>query len=221
MDPLIPQRLAATIDRIEAAAQRSGRAADDIQLLAVTKGHPAAIVAAAYEAGHRQFGESKAQELQAKAAELPADIEWHFIGPLQRNKVKIVRPLAVALHSLDRDALAVAWGAGPSALVQIRLGGEPTKHGYEPEDAFRAVEHAIGAGVPVVGLMTIPPPAGEGGEPRRWFAALRMLRDEIVRDFPSVRHLSMGMSDDFEDAIEQGATMVRVGSAIFGPRNQH
>jgi len=221
MDELISQRLAATLDRIEAAANRSGRSAGDVLLLAVTKGHPAMTVATAYEAGHRQFGESRAQELVAKAAELPADIEWHFIGPLQRNKVKSVRPLVVALHSLDRDSLAIGWGAGPSALVQIRLGGEPTKHGYEPHDAHRAVAHAIGAGVPVAGLMAIPPAAGEGEEPRRWFATLRALRDEIAREFPSVWHLSMGMSDDFEEAIEEGATMVRVGSAIFGPRNQH
>ncbi len=164
MDELIAMRLRETLDRVHAAARRSGRSPDDVQLLAVTKGHPAAVVASAYQTGHRRFGESRAQELGAKAADLPPDVEWHFIGPLQRNKVKGVRPLVAALHSIDRDSLAVSWDGGPPALIQVRLGGEPTKHGYEPADAHRAVANAVGAGVDVIGLMTIPPPSEPAGD---------------------------------------------------------
>ena len=217
----VAARLAETVGRIGAAAHRSGRSPDAVQLVAVSKGHPAAAIVSAYEAGHRQFGESRAQELAAKVPELPADIEWHFIGPLQRNKVKSVRPHVVALHSLDRDSLATRWDGGPPAWLQVRLGGEVTKPGHEPSQVAGALGRAVDAGVTVIGLMTIPPPVENPNDARPWFVQLRRLRDAVIDDFPSVQHLSMGMSADFEVAVEDGATIVRVGSTIFGPRIQH
>lgn len=220
MADLVDTQLAVVRERVAQAAQRSGRHVDEVALVAVSKGHPVERVALAYEAGQRIFGESRAQELSAKVSAMPSDVEWHFIGPLQRNKVKLVRPVVRVLHSLDRDELARAWNTGPDALLQVRLGGEDTKHGFEPADALRAVSAASAEGVAITGLMTIPPPVDNPDDNRPWFAALRRLRDRIQKEHEAVSHLSMGMSGDFEVAIEEGATMVRVGSAIFGPRNE-
>lgn len=220
MAELVESQLAEVRARVARAAQRSGRHPDEVSLIAVSKGHPVESVALAYKAGHRIFGESRAQELSAKASAMPSDVEWHFIGPLQRNKVRMVRPVVQVLHSLDRDQLARAWKSGPDALLQVRLGGEETKHGFEPADVPRAVAAAIAEEVSIIGLMTIPPAVESPDDNRRWFATLRQLRDQIQSEHQSVSHLSMGMSDDFEVAVEEGATMVRVGSAIFGPRNQ-
>ncbi len=215
----VPERLADVRRRVARAAEAAGREPSSVDVVAVSKGQPLDRIVAAYRHGHRTFGESRAQELQVKAAELPDDIVWHFVGPLQRNKVRVVQPLVRLLHSLDRDKLATAWGAGPPALIQVRLGGEPTKHGYEPSEVAAALAHAAAAGVMVAGLMTIPPPASKPADARPWFAQLRSLAESLSAEH-ELTHLSMGMSDDFEDAIAEGATMVRVGSAIFGPRTE-
>jgi len=204
------------------AALKAGRHDSDVRLVAISKGHPASAIEEAYRAGQRVFGESRAQELAGKVSALPADLEWHFVGPLQRNKVRQVRPAVRLLHSLDRIELAEAWmkgpGAAPPALLQVRLGGESTKHGFDPDAVPEALERCARLGVMVVGLMSIPPPARPGGDVSRWFSQLRSMRDVHGGSYPSLTELSMGMSDDFESAIAHGATIIRVGSAIFGPR---
>lgn len=206
--------------RISEACARAGRARDHVQLVAVSKGHPVDAVQVVYQQGQRVFGESRAQELSGKYGLIGPDVVWHFIGPLQRNKVRQVRPAVSLLHSLDRIELAHAWmkgpGQAPPVLIQIKLGAEETKHGFEPGEAERALVACESLGVRVIGLMAIPPPATVSDEVRRWFRTLRELRDQLDR--PDLVELSMGMSQDFEVAIEEGATIIRVGSAIFGAR---
>ena len=218
----IGERLATVRDRIGVATARSGRDADSVTLIAVSKAHPPETIMAAYDAGHRDFGENRAQELADKARILPDDIRWHFVGSLQRRKAKIVRPVAALLHSLDRVALVDTWVRGaepaPPTLVQVDLADEPQKGGVAPHDAAALVQYALDAGVDVVGLMAIPPMPETGEDSRRWFDELTALRNELSTEFPGVRHLSMGMTDDYEIAIEAGSSMIRVGRAIFGPR---
>jgi hypothetical protein len=205
--------------RIEAAAARSGRSGDEVTLVIVTKGQPVETVNALYDRGERDFGENRAQELAAKADQLPGDIRWHFVGPLQSNKVRIVRPIAAFLHSLDRSELGPAWikgpGLAPPALLQINVGREPQKHGVDPADAPRVFADLVAIGVDLVGLMAIPPLVDEAEESRPNFAELRRVANELATAFPARVALSMGMTDDFEVAIEEGATFVRVGRAIF------
>ncbi len=172
-----------------------------------------------YSLGHRDFGENRAQELAAKAPALPADIRWHFIGSLQTNKTRIVRPLVMMLHSLDRRDLALAWikgaGAPPPVLVQVNVGGEEAKSGVKPSNAAATVEMAIAIGLEVVGLMTVPPIPGQPEASRPYFRELAGLRDTVRQSHPDVVELSMGMTDDFEVAIEEGGTIIRIGRAIF------
>lgn len=204
-------------ERMAAAAGRAGRRPGDIRLVVVTKGRTASEIEAVYAEGQRDFGENRAQELAEKTVLLPGDIRWHFVGNLQTNKVRIVRPAVVMLHSLDRRELGEAWmkgiGLPPPVLVEVNVGGEASKHGPSSAAAPALVDALVALGVPVVGLMTIPPPGP--GEARPVFAALRALRDRIAADHPAVVELSMGMSDDFEEAIEEGASIIRVGRAIF------
>lgn len=206
--------------RITEACARAGRSRDRVQLVAVSKGQPVGAVQAVYQQGQRVFGESRAQELSGKYDLIGPDAVWHFIGPLQRNKVRQVRPAVSLLHSLDRIELAHAWmkgpGQAPPVLLQIKLGAEESKHGFEPGEAERALAVCESLGVRVRGLMAIPPPATAPDEARGWFGTLRELRDQLDR--PDLVELSMGMSQDFEVAIEEGATIIRVGSAIFGAR---
>jgi uncharacterized pyridoxal phosphate-containing UPF0001 family protein len=151
-------------------------------------------------------------------------VRWHMIGSLQRNKVRMVRPGVVLLHSLDRESLAQSWlkGAGqpPPVLVQVNVGNESQKSGVSPTGTRALVEYAMSIGVSVVGLMAIPPRVPSADEVAPYFAALRGLRDSLVVDHPSVQHLSMGMSQDFEVAITEGSTYIRVGRTIFGERNE-
>jgi pyridoxal phosphate enzyme (YggS family) len=220
----IATNLAAVRDRIAAAARAAGRAPESVQLLAVSKKMPLDDVRAAIAAGQRAFGESYAQELRDKSAALaadPAPPEWHFIGPLQSNKVKYVAGKVALLHSVDSPALLdaiEARGAPQTCLVQVNVAGETSKKGVSPGevpallDRFAAAKH-----VRCAGLMLIPP----RGDARSHFAALRALRDKEARTArPNVdlRELSMGMTEDLEVAVAEGATIVRVGTAIFGPR---
>jgi len=202
--------------RMGSALQESGRGDDAVELVVVSKGRPVAAIQALYDGGHRDFGENRAQELVAKAQELPADVRWHFIGPLQRNKVASVRPLVVKLHSLDRLRLADAWvraGTGaPPALLEINLGNEPQKHGFVPAEAARAADEIIEKGVDLTGVMSIPP-FGEPAAP--YFEHLVEVRDALAARHPRVTEISAGMTDDFEEAIRAGATSIRVGRAIF------
>ncbi len=212
-------RYAAVVGRIEAAATRAGRNPDDVTLVAVSKGRNVSMIRRLYDAGHRDFGENRAQELREKVPELPLDIRWHFVGPLQSNKVRTVRPAVHALHSLDRLSLAKAWmkGAGdpPVTYLQVNIGAEEQKSGVAVEDAMSTLEQLVRLSVPVIGIMTIPPLTAEPEGAREYFIAMRELRDRIALEHPGVTGLSMGMTNDFEIAVAEGATAVRVGRAIF------
>ena len=232
MDATIAANLQSVRSRIEAAARRGGRDPSDVQLIAVSKTFGADHVRAAWAAGQRDFGENKVQEALQKIGETAdMEIRWHLIGHLQSNKAKkAVAPFA-CIHSVDSvdllrkmDAAAREQGASPDVLVQIDLAGEATKFGAGAGEARRILDAALEArAVRVAGLMLIPPWNEDQEQTRPWFVRLRELRDawrgEGVRQ-DALRHLSMGMSHDFEAAIEEGATLVRVGTAIFGKRTR-
>jgi pyridoxal phosphate enzyme (YggS family) len=208
-------RLAAVRERIAAAARGAGRAGDDVVLVAVSKEQPVAAVEAALAQGQRAFGENRAQELLAKAAAVgSAPLDWHFVGRLQRNKVRALAPHVILWHSIDRAEVGVEvarCAPGARVLVQVNLGDEPQKGGCAPDAAGALVDNLRTHGLDVAGLMTVPPAADD---PRPHFATLRELALRL-----GVRELSMGMTNDFEVAIDEGATIVRVGSAVFGARH--
>jgi pyridoxal phosphate enzyme (YggS family) len=213
--------LEAVRSRIAEAAERAGRQPESVRLVVVSKGQTPEAIRDLYEQGHRDFGENRAQELSAKVGQLPSDIRWHFVRPLQTNKVRLVRPAVDLLHSLDRIDLVEPWvkgpGSPPTALIQVKIGGEAQKHGVEPGGAGHLCERAIAAGIEIIGLMTIPPLVADPQQARAYFDELAAISSALQRPFPAVRELSMGMSDDFEVAIAAGATIVRIGRAIFGP----
>lgn len=216
--------------RIAAAAARAGRPASDIRLIAVSKTFPADLVRAAAGAGQRSFGENKVQEGLAKAgalADLPLD--WHLIGHLQSNKARKAAATFAWIESIDRheilkkvDDAAREAGTRPRILIQVDLAHEATKHGADEQAVADLVRAALEArAVDCRGLMTVPPFPTVPEDSRPWFRQLRELRDRLVAaGLPADRlaDLSMGMSQDFEVAIEEGATLVRVGTAIFGRR---
>lgn len=225
-------RIAAVQARIAAAAVRVGRDPQDITLVAVSKTHTAEEVAAAYAAGLRVFGENRVEEAGPKVAAVAellgpaAAISWHMIGHLQTRKAEDVLPWASMVHSVDSIKLAARLGRFAAAagrvapiLLEVNVSGEASKYGFLPAELPGQVE-AIAAlpGLRVDGLMTMAPIAADPEATRPVFAGLRRLRDDLLRTFPAItwRHLSMGMTDDFEVAIEEGATMVRIGRAIFG-----
>jgi pyridoxal phosphate enzyme (YggS family) len=217
-------RLEAVRARVAAAAARVGRDPAGITLVAVSKTATDDQVLDAYRSGHRDFGENRAGDLVERAARLPDDIRWHFVGRLQGNKVRRVRPVAHLLHSLDRADLAGYWVKGPGmpppVLVQVNVAGEAQKAGVEPEEAADLVDEAAGLGLDVRGLMTMPPVVADPEEARPYFRDLAALRDRLALHRPGLVELSMGMTDDFEVAVEEGATLLRVGRAIFGPFDQ-
>jgi PLP dependent protein len=219
---VVADRLAAVRRRLAQAASRAGRAPDEITLVAVSKGHGVEAVRAAYDAGQRDFGENRAAELAAKAPLLPGDIRWHFIGTLQRRKVPLARPHTTLLHSLDRLSLVAAWSRGdgraPPALVQVNVAGESQKHGVAPGDIPALLASAAAAGITCRGLMLIPPQPEQPEQSRPWFSQLAELRARLLPTWPFLTELSMGMTDDFEVAVSEGATLIRVGRAIFGAR---
>lgn len=208
--------------RINAAAARAGRPSDEITLVIVSKGQSVETIKTLHDQGERDFGENRAQELASKVDLLPTDIRWHFVGPLQSNKVRIVRPIVALLHSLDRSELGPAWikgpGLAPPALLQVNIGGEPQKHGVNPDDAIRIFGDLIELGVDLQGLMAIPPAVEQAEAARTHFAAMRRLATLVASNYPGRDSLSMGMTDDFEVAVEEGATFVRVGRAIFSDK---
>jgi pyridoxal phosphate enzyme (YggS family) len=226
----VSENLARIRARVDAAARGAGRDGRDVTLLAVSKTFDADHVRAAYAAGQRDFGENKVQEALQKIGET-ADIEirWHLIGHLQSNKARKAAGSFASIHTVDSvellrklDSAAGAAGATPEVLVQVDLAGEDTKFGAAAEDARRIVEATLTLrAVRMSGLMLIPPWNEDQEQTRPWFVRLRELRDAWVSEgvpAASLGHLSMGMSHDFEAAIEEGATMVRVGTAIFGTR---
>jgi len=226
----VAERAAEIRSRIERAARRSRRDPSSVTLVAASKQQPATAIEAAFAAGVAVFGESRVQEALAKIPELPAEIEWHFIGPLQTNKARVVASRFEVVHSVDRLRLAEALDAEAARLervlpcfLEVNLAGEATKHGFAPAEIEGTLPRlAALASVEIVGLMAVPPAVGRAEQSRPWFRALAELRDRIARAAVLPRfhgHLSMGMSDDFEVAVEEGATHVRVGSALFGPRH--
>jgi hypothetical protein len=224
----IAGRLADVRQRIEEAARRAGRSPGSARLIAVSKEKPAEAVRAAYEAGQRDFGENYAQELTEKVATL-ADLEgvrWHAIGRLQRNKAKVVARAASVVHAVDRVDLAIELGKRAAAagklievLVEVSIAGEDTKGGCAPGEVGSVLDAVAAApSLKVSGLMTMAPFYDDPELARPVFAALRELRDRHG-GASVLPELSMGMSHDFEVAIAEGATLVRVGTAIFGARS--
>ena len=215
--------------RIGSAALAVGRDPASVRLVAVSKTRPAEDVLEAYQAGQRVFGENYVQELVAKAAEVAEPAEWHFIGHLQSNKVKLLAGLVTMIHSVDRFSLAEEisrqWGKLGSScdiLIQVNLSGEATKSGTSEAEALQLVRAVASLPhVRVRGLMTMPPFFDDPEAARPFFAELRRLSQRIEAEgIPGIemRELSMGMSGDFEAAVQEGATLVRVGTSIFGER---
>ena len=235
VDVVIAHRVEQILERIDGACRRVGRASDDVTLIAVTKTFPLETVQAAYDAGLRHFGENRVQELVAKATALPGvccggDVHWHMIGHVQRNKAKDVVTHADFVHSIDSPRLAAELDRRAEVaekvmdcLIQVNVSGESSKFGLVPEavpaflDQLRSCEH-----LRLAGFMTLASPAADPEEVRPQFRLLREISHSAAGSHNELfsRHfLSMGMSGDFEVAIEEGATHVRVGSALFGARH--
>jgi pyridoxal phosphate enzyme (YggS family) len=215
-------------ERIRAACSRSGRRPEEVRLIAISKTFPAARIREAYQAGLREFGENRVQEAAAKIADLKdLPITWHLVGHLQTNKAKRARELFHWIHSVDSVRLAeklhqaAREGERLPVLLQVNLGGEETKSGVGEDEALQVAEEVSRLrSLDLRGLMLIPPFFDDPRNARPFFRRLRQLRERIHAGLPplALPELSMGMSHDFEVAIEEGATMIRVGTAIFGPR---
>jgi pyridoxal phosphate enzyme (YggS family) len=223
----IAENLERVRSQIADAAKKSGRSPGDIELVAISKTHEAEKVRAAFDAGHQLFGESRVQEARVKIPLLPSAARWHFVGRLQKNKIRHALPLFELFHSVDslelgRDMNRIAdeEGLHPRVLLEVNVAGEGSKIGFAP-DLLRAQMEAL-LELPrltIEGLMTIPPLAPEAEASRQFFVGLRELRDQFAAQFQvALPQLSMGMSGDYLVAIEEGATLVRVGTAIFGKR---
>ena len=227
----IADRLTDIRARITRAARSAGRDPASITLVAVSKTFPVTSVRDAWHAGQRVFGENRVQEaLQKIAATADLDIQWHLLGHLQTNKARKAAPSFALIQSVDSlellqklDAAAADAGHTPELLIQVDLAGESTKYGVPPADVPRMLEAADRCqAARIVGLMTLPPAPETPEDARPWFRQLRELRDGwLASGVPParLRELSMGMSADFEVAVEEGATLVRVGTAIFGERH--
>lgn len=221
----IRERFRIVLARVGAAAYKAGRDASTIRLVLASKTQPSEAIRAAANAGALDFGENYVQEAIAKRAELSdlTDIRWHLIGHLQTNKVKVAASGFALIHSVDSVRLAEALArAQPSprvhALIEVNLGDEASKTGVAP-DGVAAILDAARDKLEIDGLMTIPPPGANAEAARPYFAQLRELRDRLATQSGyALSELSMGMSDDFEVAIEEGATIVRIGRAVFGER---
>jgi len=225
----LAERLAAVRSLIAAAAARAGRPAGEIELVAVSKTHPPETLHEALEAGQTVFGENRVQEARAKIPLLPGRARWHLVGHLQRNKIRHALALGFELfHGIDSlglardlDRTADETGVFPRVLLEVNVAGEASKFGFSPEKLRAEMEELLGLGrLQIEGLMTIPPFAPEAEASRPYFVALRELRDRVQTEFRvPLPRLSMGMSGDFSVAVEEGATLVRVGTAIFGTRS--
>ena len=230
LDAVIADNLRAVRTRIDAAARRVSRDPGDVTLIAVSKTFPSDHVRAAAAAGQLDFGENKVQEALQKIDETAdINVRWHLIGHLQSNKARKAGAPFACIHSIDSvgllervDSAAAEAGSTPDVLVQVDLAGEETKFGAPTDAARRIIDAALEAkAVKLAGLMIVPPWNEDQEQTRPWFKRLRELRDQWVAGGiapNSLRHLSMGMSHDFEAAIEEGSTLVRVGTAIFGKR---
>ncbi len=223
--------IAENLERVRAqiadAAQKSGRQIDDVDLIAVSKTHEAEKVRAAVEMGQTLFGESKVQEARAKIPLLPSSLRWHFVGHLQKNKIRHALPLFELFHGIDdvdlarqMDRVAQEDGMHPRILLEVNVAGEGSKFGFKPETLRHEMESLLALPrLTIEGLMCIPPLAEEPEHSRKFFVDLRELRDTLEKEFAmKMPQLSMGMTNDYPIAVEEGATMVRVGTAIFGER---
>src|SRR5438309_6435335 len=214
-------------EQIAQAAAKAGRDVKDVELVAIAKTHPAEKVREAVEGGQTLFGENRVQEARAKIPELSSNIRWHFVGHLQKNKVRQALPLFEMIHSVDSLALAqdinrIAEEEGlyPRVLLEVNVAGEGSKFGFQPDKLCQQMEELLSLPrLSILGLMGIPPLAEEAEASRQYFVQLRALRDRLQTEFRvDLSQLSMGMTQDFAIAIEEGATLVRVGTAIFGER---
>jgi hypothetical protein len=221
------ENLESVREKIAAAADRTGRNSSEIELVAVSKTHPAEIIREVVEAGQELFGENRVQEALAKIPLLPGKLRWHLIGHLQSNKIRKALPHFELIHGVDSldlardiDRIAAEEGVFPRILLEVNVSGEGSKHGFEPELLERHLEELLALPrLQIEGFMTMAPLAPEAEASRPHFRSLRELRDRLAQQagisFPT---LSMGMSGDYAVGIEEGATLVRVGSAIFGRR---
>jgi pyridoxal phosphate enzyme (YggS family) len=223
----IAENLERVRSQIADAAKKSGRSLNDIELVAISKTHEAEKVRAALDAGQQIFGESRVQEARAKIPLLPSTARWHFVGRLQKNKIRHALPLFELFHSVDSielahemNRIAEEEGLHPRVLLEVNVAGEGSKIGFSPATLRAEMEALLELPrLTIEGVMTIPPLAPEAEASRKFFIALRDLRNQLEKEFQAdLRQLSMGMSGDFAIAIEEGATLVRVGTAIFGKR---
>jgi len=223
------EKLERVREQIAQAAAKVGRAVDEIELVAISKTHDAAKVREAIEAGQTLFGESRVQEARVKIPELPSNLRWHFVGHLQKNKIRHALPLFELTHSVDSLALAedinrIAEedGLHPRVLLEVNVAGEGSKFGFQPDKLRAEMESLLALPrLSILGLMTIPPIAEEAEASRKYFVQLRELRARVQTEFHvDLAQLSMGMTQDFAVAVEEGATLVRVGTAIFGERSK-
>ena len=224
----LPENLARLREQIANACRRAGRQEGELALMAVSKVHPVEVILEAYAAGQRLFGENRVQEFQEKSLHLAGlhDAQFHLIGPLQSNKTAKAAELFDEIDAVDSlkiaqrlDTAAAALGKRLPILIEVKLSHEESKHGIAPSelpallDQLKQFEHAT-----VAGLMTVPPWSEDAEAARPYFRELRRLRDELQKAHPALTELSMGMSNDFAVAIEEGSTCVRVGTALFGKR---
>ena len=213
--------------RIQDAAHRVGRQVSDVRLVAVSKTYPPAVIQEAWNSGQRVFGENRVQDALPKIQELPAEAEWHFIGHLQSNKIRKALPAFTLIHGVDNlelaqqiNRIAGEMGLTANILLEINVSGEASKFGFSPTDLRQNLEGLLCLpNIGINGLMTMAPYSEDPETARPVFSKLRILRDELAaKTGQALRELSMGMSGDFEVGIEEGATIVRIGSSIFGHR---
>jgi pyridoxal phosphate enzyme (YggS family) len=223
----ISENLERVREQIRQGAVKSGRSENEIELVAITKTHPAERIRDAVEAGQTLFGESRVQEARAKIPKLPSSLRWHFVGHLQKNKIRHALPLFELFHGIDSlglaqemNRIAAEEGGHPRGLLEVNVAGEGSKFGFTTETLRAEMEPLLELQrLSIEGLMCIPPLADEAESSRKYFVQLRELRDSVRREFSlKLPHLSMGMTQDFWIAVEEGATLVRVGTAIFGER---
>jgi len=215
------------INEIDDISKKCGRNTEEIKLVAVSKTFPVSNIEEIIETGHNIFGENKAQEIRDKMEVFQGkDIEWHFIGPLQKNKVKYVAGKTKLIHSVESEKIAseidkraANEGQVQDILIEVNVSGEESKHGLKPETVKLFIEKIQKYNnIQVVGFMTMAPFIDDKKVIRETFRGLKLLRDDIQKQYPQIVELSMGMTNDYKIAIEEGATILRIGSAIFGTR---
>jgi pyridoxal phosphate enzyme (YggS family) len=227
MQPSIAENLENVRGTIFEAEKTSKRQPGTVELVAISKTHSPEVIQEAIEAGQLVFGENRVQEAKAKLSALPSKLRWHLVGHLQSNKVRVALTLFEVIHGIDSvellrtmESSAEQLGLFPKALLQVNVAGEASKFGFSPERLISQLDAILQIKrVEILGLMTIPPLARQAEDSRKYFVRLREIRDQIEKEHQiHLPHLSMGMSGDYAVAVEEGATMVRVGTAIFGQR---